>query len=218
LTGTLTESLAESLTETVSQPSPRAGQLRPAAFLDRDGTICEEMGYLNHISRLHIFPFAAQAIRRLNEAHMPVIVVTNQSGISRGIFPESLVAEVHRRITGELARSGARVDAYYFCSHTRADDCQCRKPLPGLLLQAAREHALDLTRSYVVGDRYADVELAHAAGGKGLLVLTGYGRGEVELNSAGWLRQTDAVVEDLTEAVDFMLRSFQSAGGNGAHA
>ena len=89
-------------------------------FLDRDGTICEEVGYLNHLSRLHIFPFAAAAIRRLNEAGLPVIVVTNQSGISRRIFPESLVAQVHARMSDELSAAGARVDAYYYCTHTRA--------------------------------------------------------------------------------------------------
>jgi D-glycero-D-manno-heptose 1,7-bisphosphate phosphatase len=85
---------------------------RPAIFLDRDGTICEEVGYLNHLSRLQIYPFATPAIRRLNQAGFPVIVVTNQSGISRGIFSESLVAEVHQRMSEELAAGGARIDAY----------------------------------------------------------------------------------------------------------
>ena len=140
---------------------PDAKALRPAVFLDRDGTICEEMGYLNHISRLHIFPFAAAAIARLNKAGLPVIVVTNQSGISRQIFPESLVTQIHSRISQELSAAGARVDGYYYCAHTKQDDCNCRKPLPGLLEQAAREHGLRLDRSFVVGDRYGDVELAH---------------------------------------------------------
>jgi D-glycero-D-manno-heptose 1,7-bisphosphate phosphatase len=178
---------------------------RPGVFLDRDGTICEEVGYLNHISRLHVFPFAAPAIRRLNEANVPVIVVTNQSGISRGIFPESLVLEVHRRMSEELGAQGARLDGFYYCTHTRQDDCDCRKPLPGLLLRAADEHAIDLRRSFVVGDRYGDIELAHAVGGRGLLVLTGYGRGEYELHSEEWARQPDRVVESLTEAVDVIL-------------
>ena len=188
---------------------PEARRARPAVFLDRDGTICEEMGYLNHISRLQVFPQAARAIRRLNEAGLPVIVVTNQSGVSRRIFPESLVVEVHERLAKELAAAGARVDAFYYCTHTRAQDCQCRKPLPGLLLQAAREHALDLARSWVVGDRYADVELAHAVGGRGLLVLTGYGRGEYEYYRQEWPRQPDGVVEDLSAAVDVILQHFQ---------
>jgi len=180
--------------------------LRPAVFLDRDGTICEEMGYLNHISRLQIFPFAARAIRRLNAAGLPVLVVTNQSGVSREMFPEALVREVHRRIDKAMAAAGARIDGFYYCTHTRNDDCQCRKPLPGLLQQAAREHNLDLAKSFVVGDRYLDVELAHGVGGSGLLVLTGYGRGEYETHHAGWPRQPESVVEDLSKAVAFILK------------
>ena len=182
-----------------------AKTLRPAVFLDRDGTICEEMGYLNHISRLHIFPFAATAIRKLNKAGLPVIVVTNQSGISRRIFPESLVNEIHERLSRELSAAGARVDGYYYCAHTKQDNCDCRKPLPGLLEQAAREHGLRLDRSFVVGDRYGDVELAHGVRGRGVLVLTGYGRGEYELHRNEWSRQPDLVAEDLSEAVDAIL-------------
>lgn len=180
---------------------------RPAIFLDRDGTICEEVGYLNHLSRLQIFPFAAPAIRRLNQAGFPVIVVTNQSGISRGIFSESLVAEVHQRMTEELAAGGARIDAYYYCAHTRQDECDCRKPLPGLLERAAREHGLALERSFVVGDRYADVALAHGVRGRSILVLTGYGRGEYEFHRQKWPQQPDAVAENLAEAVDVILEA-----------
>jgi len=184
---------------------PKARALRPAVFLDRDGTICEEMGYLNHLSRLHIFPFTPAAISKLNKAGLPVIVVTNQSGVSRRIFPESLVAQIHARITQELSAAGARVDGYYYCPHTTQDDCSCRKPLPGLLERAALQHGLLLERSFVVGDRYADVELAHGVGGRGVLVLTGYGRGEYELHRQEWPRQPDSVVEDLSEAVDAIL-------------
>lgn len=177
----------------------------PAVFLDRDGTICEEVGYLNHISRLQIFPWAAAAIRRLNEAGLPVIVVTNQSGVSRGLFPESLVGEVHRVLSENMAAAGACIDAFYYCTHTSAERCECRKPLPGLLHRAAREHSVVLERSFVVGDRYADVELAHATGGRGVLVLSGYGRGEYEHHRNEWPRQPDRVVDDLTAAVDFIL-------------
>lgn len=137
---------------------------RPAVFLDRDGTICEEVGYLNHISRLQIFPYAPQAIRRLNDASVPVFVVTNQAGIARGIIPEALVIETHERIAAELAAHGAHLDGLYYCAHTRQDACGCRKPLPGLLERAAREHGIDLAKSFVVGDRYVDVELAHGVG------------------------------------------------------
>jgi D-glycero-D-manno-heptose 1,7-bisphosphate phosphatase len=188
---------------------PEARVPRSAIFLDRDGTICEEVGYLNHLSRLRIFPFAAQAIRRLNETGLLVIVVSNQSGISRGIFPESLVTEVHQRISSELAASGARVDAYYYCAHTRQDECDCRKPLPGLLQRAAREHAVQLQNSFVIGDRYADVALAHNVGGRGVLVLTGYGRGEYELHRQQWPREPDVVAEDLAKAVDVILEALR---------
>jgi D-glycero-D-manno-heptose 1,7-bisphosphate phosphatase len=180
---------------------------RPAVFLDRDGTICEEVGYVNHISRIQIFPFAAPAIKRFNDAGFAVIVVTNQSGISRGIFPESLVTEIHKGMAETLAASQARIDGFYYCTHTRADDCRCRKPLPGLLEQAAREHAVELKQSFVVGDRYADVELAHAVGGRGILVMTGYGRGEYELHHREWPRQPDWIVENLSEAADVILEA-----------
>ena len=175
--------------------------LRRAVFLDRDGTICEEMGYINHIDRLRIFPFAAGAIRRLNEAQIPVIVVTNQSGVARNIFPESLVQQVHKKMISELAAGGAWIDGIYFCPHKSEDACECRKPNPGLLERAAREHGLDLAASWVVGDRYADLEMAHAAGGRGILVMTGYGRGEYELHHSRWPRQPDALADNLTEAV-----------------
>jgi D-glycero-D-manno-heptose 1,7-bisphosphate phosphatase len=161
---------------------------------------------LNHIRRLQIYPWAAAAIRRLNQAGLPVIVVTNQSGVSRGLFPESLVGEVHRTLSDAMASSGAHIDAFYYCTHQLADRCDCRKPLPGLLEQAAREHNLDLSRSFVVGDRYGDVALAHATGGRGILVLSGYGRGEFEHHHGDWTRQPDQVVEDLTEAVNFILK------------
>jgi D-glycero-D-manno-heptose 1,7-bisphosphate phosphatase len=185
-----------------------SGAGRPAVFLDRDGTICDEVGYLNHVSRLRVFPFAADAIARLNRAGLPVVVVTNQSGVARRIFPESLVTEVQARIETELASGGAHIDAFYFCPHVKEQQCDCRKPLPGMLIRAAREHDLDLGRSVVVGDRYADVAMAHAAGALGLLVKTGYGRGDFEYHGKEWPRQPDAAVEDLEEATEWILRVF----------
>jgi D-glycero-D-manno-heptose 1,7-bisphosphate phosphatase len=184
--------------------------LRRAVFLDRDGTISEEMGYVNHVDRFQIFPYAAEAIRQLNQAEIPVIVITNQSGIARNIFPESLVYEVHKKMVADLAAGGAWIDAIYFCPHKTEDACECRKPNPGMLEQAAREHALDLAASWVVGDRYADLEMAHAAGARGMLVMTGYGRGEYELHRGTWPRQPDAVAENLKDAVRHIL---QNGGG-----
>jgi D-glycero-D-manno-heptose 1,7-bisphosphate phosphatase len=184
--------------------------LRRAVFLDRDGTIGEEMGYVNHIDRFQIFPYAAEAIRQLNQAEIPVVVVTNQSGIARNIFPESLVHEVHKKMVAELAGGGAWIDAIYFCPHKSEDVCVCRKPNPGLLLQAARQHGLDLAASWVVGDRYADLEMGHAAGARGILVMTGYGRGEYELHRATWPRQPESLAANLSEAVRLIL---QDRGG-----
>jgi D-glycero-D-manno-heptose 1,7-bisphosphate phosphatase len=179
--------------------------LRPAVFLDRDGTIADEVGYLNHISRFRMFPFAPSAIARLNNHKLPVIVITNQSGVARGYFPESLVQAVHDRMTRELAAAGARLDAVYYCPHQGKDACDCRKPKPGLLQRAAREHALDLGRSFVVGDRYGDVELARGVGAKAILVRTGYGAGELQWHSAKWSSPPDFVAEDLSAAVDWIL-------------
>ena len=184
--------------------------LRPAVFLDRDGTIGEEMGYVNHIDRFQIFPFAAEAIRRLNQEEIPVIVVTNQSGIARNIFPESLVHEVHKKMVSELAAGGAWIDGIYYCPHKSEDVCDCRKPNPGMLERAAREHALDLAASWVVGDRYGDLEMGFAARARGILVMTGYGRGEYEFHRAAWPRQPDVLAENLSDAVRCIL---QNGGG-----
>jgi D-glycero-D-manno-heptose 1,7-bisphosphate phosphatase len=186
------------LTETTS--------LRPAVFLDRDGTIAEEVGYLDHLTRFRMFPFAAQAIRRLNEAKLPVIVITNQSGVARGYFPESLISAVHELMTTQLAREGAHVDALYYCPHKEDDACACRKPKPGMLESAAREHGLDLRRSFVVGDRYGDIELAHGVGAHSILVRTGYGEGEMKSNSAKWPAPPDFVAKNMADATDWILR------------
>jgi D-glycero-D-manno-heptose 1,7-bisphosphate phosphatase len=192
-------------------------QNRRAVFLDRDGTICEEMGYLNHVTRLLVYPFAAAAIRKLNDARIPVVVVTNQSGVSRKFFPESLVREVHEKMTELLRAGGARFDGIYFCPHQRADNCECRKPLAGLLNSAAQDLHLELSGSYVVGDRYADIDMAHRVGAKGILVMTGYGRGDYELHRDEWPRQPDAVEENLVNAVDWILaKGTMNATASGA--
>jgi D-glycero-D-manno-heptose 1,7-bisphosphate phosphatase len=180
--------------------------LRPAVFLDRDGTISEEVGYLNHVSRFRILPHVADAIRRLNEAAMPVIVVTNQSGVGRGYFPESLVHTVHELMTQQLAAAGSHLDAIYYCPHISSDDCDCRKPKTGLLERAAREQSLDLHKSFVVGDRHGDIELAHRAGARSILVRTGYGEGEYLWHAAKWPVQPDFVAADLADAVHWILR------------
>jgi len=153
-----------------------------------------------------MFPFAADAIRRLNEASLPVIVVTNQSGVGREYFPEALIDEVHELMTKEITAAGARLDAIYYCPHTSADACESRKPKPGMLERAAREHGLDLRRSFVVGDRSVDIELARNVGARGILVRTGYGEGELAWHASKWAVQPDFIAQTLTEAAGWILR------------
>ena len=154
---------------------------------------------MNHLDRFRMFPFAPDAIRRLNEAGVPVVVVTNQSGVARGYFPELLVQEVHERLRRELAERGARLDALYGCPHGK----------PGMLHRAAEELGLDIQRSFVVGDRYTDMELAFNGGARAILVKTGYGLGELAWHTQEWPRQPDCVTENLESAVDWILRENQ---------
>ena len=181
---------------------------RRAVFIDRDGTISEEVGYVNHPSRYRVFPYAAEAIRLLNDAGWLAVLVTNQAGVARGYFVEDLIKEVHGVLASELARGGARLDAVYYCPHHPSVgeppyrlDCDCRKPRPGLILRAAEELGVDLARSWMVGDRYSDTQLARNAGVRSAFVLTGYGRGELEHQSRAWKLQPDLVAENLLEAV-----------------
>ena len=188
----------------------------PAVFLDRDGTICEEVGYINHLDRLQVYPWAAEAIRRINRAGFPVIVVTNQSGVGRGHFTESLVKQVHMKIALELAAADARLDAFYYCPHHPSavaeeyrKDCRCRKPGTGMIEEAAKRFNIDVASSFVIGDSYRDIEMGHRAGAKSVLVMTGYGRGEYEYHRKGWPRPPDRIAENLLDAVGKIL-------GNGA--
>ena len=181
---------------------------RRAVFIDRDGTISEEVGYVNHVSRYRVFPFAARAVRALNEAGWLAVLVTNQAGVARGYFKEELIGQVHGLLAAALERGGARLDAVYYCPHHPSVgeppyrfDCDCRKPRPGLILRAAEELGLDLSRSWMVGDRHGDVELARNAGVRSAFVLTGYGRGELEHQSHAWAHRPDLVAENLLEAV-----------------
>ena len=187
---------------------------RRAVFIDRDGTISEEVGYVNHVSRYRVFPFAAEAVRMLNQTGRLAVLVTNQAGVARGYFKEELIGEVHARLAAELERDGARLDAVYYCPHHPSvgeppyrQDCDCRKPRPGLIRRAAEELGIDLARSWMVGDRFSDVELARAAGVRAAFVLTGYGRGELEHQSDLWPDRPDLVAEDLLEAVREIIKS-----------
>jgi D-glycero-D-manno-heptose 1,7-bisphosphate phosphatase len=172
-----------------------------AIFMDRDGTVSEEIGYMYHTHLYKPFPWTGPAIRKINEAGMKAVLITNQSGIERGYFPESQVHEVHDILRAELARHNAILDAVYYCPHQPETDCDCRKPRPGMLLRAQSELEIDMTQSYMIGDKYVDLEAGYAAGLRSILVLTGYGRGEFE-KCKDLPRQPDFVAENLLEAVE----------------
>ena len=186
-----------------------------AAFLDRDGTIIEEIGYLDRPERVTLYPWTIDAIRALNRAGICVVVVTNQSGIARGYFTEADLNVVHRRISDLLAVGGASIDAYYYCPHHPhgsvaefARACDCRKPGRGLVDRAVAELGIDPLRSVTVGDRWLDVALARAVGAKGVLVRTGYGA--VEERSPPDHLVADSVVNNLVEAVSWILQNLGS--------
>jgi len=183
----------------------------PAVFLDRDGTINEEMGYISDPDRVFLLPQAIPAIRRLNEAGLKVVVITNQSGIARGYFLPHTLQDIHQRLQDLLAEGGAHLDSelIYYCPHGPDDPCTCRKPQPGLIKQAAQEHDLDLSKSYLIGDRYRDIEAAANAGVKGILVLTGYGRGEYDHLRGLSPAQPVYVAQDLLEAVAWILADLE---------
>ena len=181
---------------------------RRAIFIDRDGTLSEEVGYVNHLSRFRLFPFAVEAIRLVNRSPFLAVLVTNQAGVARGYFPESLIHEVHAAVAKDMDAGGARLDGIYFCPHHPSageppyrQDCDCRKPRPGLLRRAAAELGIDLARSFMIGDRRGDLELAWSVGATAVLVRTGYGRGELELRAPAWARPPDQVADHLLEAV-----------------
>jgi D-glycero-D-manno-heptose 1,7-bisphosphate phosphatase len=185
---------------------------RPAIFLDRDGTLSHEIGYVNHLSRFRLLPYAVDAVRLANARGWPAVLVTNQAGVARGYFPESLIHEIHAQVSASMADGGARLDGIYVCVHHPSlgappyrQDCDCRKPRPGLLRQAERELGIDLARSWMIGDRHGDLAVAWAAGARGALVMTGYGRGELLWHGAEWPRPPDLVAENVLEAVERIL-------------
>jgi D-glycero-D-manno-heptose 1,7-bisphosphate phosphatase len=183
-----------------------------AVFLDRDGTLIEEVGYLDRPERVEFFPWTVDAIRALNRADIRVVMVSNQSGVARGFFDEATVDQVHARIAERLRAGGAHIDAYYYCPHhpdgkvaEYARACDCRKPGRGLVDRAVRELRVDPEQSFTVGDRWLDVALARAVGARGILVRTGYGLAEEARRPADLV--ADAVVDNLIGAVGWILET-----------
>ena len=206
MTGLSVKTVFEAAAQQLCIPQKRVG----AVFLDRDGTLNPDTGYIDSIERFSLFPGAAAAIRRLNQRKMPVILVTNQSGVARGFFPESFVDHLHLHLQRLLAREGAYLDGIYTCPHHPDDmPCDCRKPAGGMIRQALRDHLIDFSKSYVVGDKASDLGLADALmpdeQARRILVKTGEGAETFNtLKAKG--QAADNVAEDLAEAVDWILK------------
>jgi D-glycero-D-manno-heptose 1,7-bisphosphate phosphatase len=183
-----------------------------AVFLDRDGTMIEDVGYLDRLERLKLFPYTIDAVRLLNQAGFKVVVVTSQNGVANGVLTEAFLAEAHAHLSRACEAAGARVDGYYYCPHSPhatveryRTDCDCRKPKPGMILAAAADHGLDVARSFVVGDRWRDIEMGLTAGTTAVLVETGYGRTEATRPPANMAHVP--VVANLIAATSWILRN-----------
>lgn len=181
---------------------------KPAVFLDRDGTLIHDVGYLNHHSQIRLFPQTVPALKLLRKAGYRLFVVTNQSGVARGLFPESSVRQTHRKLQSLLKARGARIDGFFYCPHhpggkvkSLSRVCRCRKPAPGMVEQAVRKYPIDRKRSFVIGDKLDDLLLARRARlAGGILVRTGKGRkSEKELAGKG-LRGSTVVPNILSAA------------------
>ena len=156
--------------------------LAPTVFLDRDGTLIEEVGYLSHLDRIALYPWSIESVKLLNRAGFKVVVVTNQAGVARGLFDEDFIDEAHRFLDQKFSDGGATIDRFYYCPHhpeasveAYRSECDCRKPKAGMLWKAAQELQLELSHSFVIGDRLSDLRLGQAVGARSLLVRTGYG-------------------------------------------
>src|SRR3989304_553165 len=181
---------------------------QPAVFMDRDGTINEEVGYLDRLEKLVIYPQTFDAVRKINENGMKSVVITNQSGVARGYFTEDLVSEVHRRIQDSLRERGAHIDAFFYCPHHPTEGkapyrivCSCRKPEAGILIAAAKDMGINLKRSYMIGDTLKDIEAGAKAGAKGNWVMTGKGA-EKRKKIGGTRKGPSSIGNDILEAVE----------------
>lgn len=187
---------------------------KAAVFLDRDGTVNIEAGYIRELENLNLIPGAAEVIRGLNEAGVPVVLVTNQSGPARDYYPESWVHKLHERLEKLLAAEGAHLDKIYYCPHLPdgtvpeyTQDCDCRKPEPGMLLAAAKDLDLDLSRSFMIGDKATDVEVGQRVGAKTVLLTSGYGQ-QVLDGTYQHKVNADYVFPSLKTAYDEVMQSY----------
>ncbi|MCD6183253.1 MAG: D-glycero-beta-D-manno-heptose 1,7-bisphosphate 7-phosphatase [Thermovirga sp.] len=185
----------------------------PAVFLDRDGTIIEEVGYLDSLDKVELLPGIPEALSALRAGGFKLFVITNQSGVARGLFDETFVHETHEFLSRKLKEFGCSVDGFYFCPHHPTEgrgryriQCNCRKPKPGMILQAVKEHNLDLSQCWMVGDKMSDIMAGKNVGIKTVLVLTGYGQKAMnELVEEGYLDVP--IAKDMKEVVQIILES-----------
>jgi D-glycero-D-manno-heptose 1,7-bisphosphate phosphatase len=180
---------------------PQAAPLRPAVFLDRDGTVIEDRGHLADPSEVVFYPDTVDALRRLQK-HFLLFVVTNQPWVARGILTLEDVSRVNARVVSHLAEHGVVITAVYVCSHDRSDGCSCIKPNPYFLHKAAAEYGVDLPRSFTVGDHPHDVEFARSVGARGVYVRTGHGSRHL-----AELPADQIVASGIEEASDWILKS-----------
>jgi histidinol-phosphate phosphatase family protein len=178
----------------------------PAVFLDRDGTVIFDKNYLRFPKQVKVYSFAAESVNKLKTAGFKVIIVTNQSGVSRGMFSEEDLQKVHKRFLTLLKKQGAEIDGLYYCPHIDEDKCRCRKPKTGMVLKAAKEHNIDLKKSFVVGDSIRDYLLGFNMGGKGILTLTGHGKKQVK-NVGKETIKPFAICKTLKQAANLICKS-----------
>ena len=185
--------------------------LAPTVFLDRDGTLIEEVGYLSHLDRIALYPWSIESVKLLNRAGFKVVVVTNQAGVARGLFDEDFIDGAHRFLDQKFSDGGATIDKFYYCPHhpeasveAYRSECDCRKPKAGMLWKAAQELQLELSHSFVIGDRLSDLRLGPAVGAKSVLVRTGYG--ETTARELTDDVEVDYTAPELMTAVAWILR------------
>ncbi|NWF55791.1 MAG: HAD family hydrolase [Syntrophaceae bacterium] len=186
-------------------------------FLDRDGTICEEVGYLSSVEQMRLIPRSGEAVRLLNQRGYKVVVITNQAGVARGFFPESALEGLHAEMLRQLGEEGAHLDGIYYCPHHPIDgippyrrECNCRKPATGLLERAAADLNLDLPSGYMIGDHFSDVECGQRVGAETVLLLTGHGQ-EALAKKENWPQPPSYIAADLYEAVLWVLGKSERA-------
>ena len=202
----MAESKVRSGQEAAGNPRARA------VFLDRDGTLIHDVGYLCRLEDVRLYPWTATAIRKLNQAGWLTITVTNQGGIGKGLYTEELVEQAQAMIARELAKQGARLDALYYCPHHPEAslpayqlECRCRKPAPGMVEDAAHRFQIDLSSSWVVGDTRRDMQLGFRTGMRTILVMTGHGADEYKSQQPAWPSPPDWIAENVLEAAEIIL-------------